>query len=328
MNNGILVIAAFVLDAFVGEFRSIPHPVQGFGVIIGLFNRVFNREGNSPAIKTAAGFFMAVIVACSGYLVPYLLIRYAYAYLPAWAGFALTLLLAYTTLSVKGLADSAREVIRPLLEGDMESARRALSMIVGRDTGSLDERGVTRGAVETVAENASDGVVAPLFYMAIGGVPLAMMYKAVNTMDSMVGYKDEKYRDFGRYPALIDDIANFIPARITSLYMILAAWVLSFFRPGAYSASGSIDILFRDRLNHKSPNSGYPEAAMAGALGVRLGGPSEYFGMVVDKPFIGDETSELTSEKVRDAVRLLYVTGAAAALDLAVFGYIISAIGG
>jgi len=328
MGNSVVILAAFVLDAIVGEFTKLPHPVQGFGLLVDAFGKVFNRAGAGVMVKRLGGVLMVVTVAGAGYLLPYMVIKETYRYAPVWAGHAVTLLFAYTALSMRGLADSAKRVMVPLGTGDRDGARKFLSMIVGRDTGGLDGEGISRAAVETVAENSSDGVVAPVFFMALGGVPLALMYKAVNTMDSMVGYRDERYLEFGWAAAMLDDVLNFIPARITALYMIIAAWILSFREPELYSASGAVDIMFRDRLNHKSPNSGYPESTMAGAIGVRLGGPSIYFGRTVEKPYIGDERRPAGADCIGHAVKLLYLTGALAALDLAFLAYVIDIIGG
>ncbi len=174
-------------------------------------------------------------------------------------------------------------------------------MIVGRDTAELDEQGITRAVVETVAENTSDGVIAPLFYLALGGPALALAYKAVNTLDSMVGYKNTAYKNFGWAAAKLDDLANFIPARISAVLLSLAAWCL----PGA-SGMNAFRISLRDGRKHASPNSGYPEAAVAGALGLRLGGPSVYGGVVLDKPFIGDEHGAFDKKSIEKSIRLMY----------------------
>lgn len=237
------------------------------------------------------------------------IILLAYRYGGGVGGAIVTIYLAYTTISVKGLADAAKEVLARLDQGDLEGARKALSMVVGRDTAGLDPEGIVRGAVETVSENASDGVVAPLFYLALGGPALAMAYKAVNTMDSMVGYKDERYTDFGRGAAKLDDILNYIPARLTGVLIALAAFLLGLVgQGGRFSWKGSWRIFLRDRANHESPNSGQPEAAMAGALSVWLGGESSYKGIIKVKPYIGEPTEPLSPTKISDAVRLLYVT--------------------
>jgi len=213
-------------------------------------------------------------------------------------------------------------VKRPLKDGDIHAARGALSMVVGRDTAGLDSKDVARGAVETVAENTSDGVVAPLFYMALGGVPLAMAYKAINTMDSMVGYRTEKYRDFGWAAARLDDLANFIPARLAALFMVASSALLQAAYPDRFSAKRSWTVFLRDGKKHTSPNSGRPEAAAAGSLGVRLGGENSYFGKTSVKPYIGEPLRELGPDAITDCVRLMYATSALAVATFAAFSRI------
>ena len=228
-------------------------------------------------------------------------------------GFIIAVVLAYTTLAARDLARSARNVLVHLEGGDIAGARHALSMIVGRDTAGLDERGIVRAVVETVAENSSDGVLAPLFYLTLGGPALAMAFKAVNTLDSMVGYRNDAYKDFGWAAARLDDLANFIPARISAVLLCLVAWCL----PGA-SVRDAFRISLRDGRKHASPNSGYPEAAMAGALGLRLGGPGTYEGVVLDKPYIGDALRDFDKKTIEMSIRLMYCATTFAVL-LAVF---------
>jgi adenosylcobinamide-phosphate synthase len=191
-------------------------------------------------------------------------------------------------------------VIRFLLKDDLEEARKQLSYIVGRDTGSLTKEGVVRAVVETIAENMADGIIAPFFYAGIFGAPLAFAYKAVNTLDSMFGYKNEKYMEFGYFPAKLDDVFNYIPARITGLLIVLSSLILG------YDYKNSFKIYKRDRYNHTSPNSAHPEAAMAGALGVQLGGANYYFGKIVEKPTIGDKTKEIEINDVNKTAKVLY----------------------
>jgi adenosylcobinamide-phosphate synthase len=248
-----------------------------------------------------------------------------------YVGFAVSALMAYTTLVARALADSAQAVLAPLDNGDILGARKELSMIVGRDTENLDEKEIIRAVVETVAENASDGVVAPLFYMALGGPALAMAYKAVNTLDSMAGYKSARYINFGWAAARMDDAANFIPARITAVLICLVSGLLRRLKPAATplpqpspprgegdsAVQNPWRVMFRDGRNHPSPNSGYPEAAMAGALGVRLGGQSTYGGRPGPKPFIGNGHPVLDKKDVEKSVRLMYCASLFAALGVA-----------
>lgn len=316
------IIAAFVLDMLFGDPRAVPHPVQAIGLLISMAERLARRIAVTPAGLRIAGAVMTLFVCAVSYAVPALAVYAAYRYIGHAGGVAVTVYLAYTTISAKSLAEAARAVMQPLAAGDLPGARGALSMVVGRDTQGLSEPDIARGAVETVAENSSDGVVAPLLYMAVGGVPLAFMYKAINTMDSMAGYKSDRFIDFGRASARLDDVANFIPARLTGILAVAAAALLSATGAAGYSPDGAWAVFVRDRKNHASPNSGHPEAAMAGALGVRLGGESSYFGVGSVKPYIGDKVSELGPDKIADAVRLMLATAVLAV----VFCYAIAAV--
>jgi len=316
-------ILAFALDMALGDPRSLPHPVEVIGAAVSRFDGTLRRTAVGPQAQKLAGAIMVVVVVSGAFVISYALIAVVYRLLGSFGGAAATAVLAYTTISARGLASSALAVARPLYAGDIGAARSALSMIVGRDTGGLDGRELVRGAVETVAENASDGVVAPLFYLALGGVPLAMAYKAVNTMDSMVGYRNHDYANFGWAAARLDDAANFIPARLSGLFVTIASGMLGLVYRGRYSAAGAWRILLRDRLNHPSPNSGHPEAAVAGALGVRLGGTSSYFGKTSVKPHIGDPSRELGPDTVGDAVRLMYAASLTALFALAYLSHLL-----
>jgi len=303
------IYAAFLLDFLAGDPPSIPHPVRFMGSYISFFDRHANRPEMSQAARLAAGALLLVTTAGLSYLITWYLLKLAWWVNP-YLYHIVNILLLYTCIAARCLSDEGMKIYRALEKGDIEKSRGLLSMIVGRDTGHLDESGVTRGAVETVAENTSDGVIAPLFYMFLGGAPLAMAYKAVNTLDSMVGYKNERYMHFGRASARFDDVANYIPARITGLFMVAAAMLLKLdFRR-------SLEILIRDSRNHSSPNSGFPEAAAAGALGVQLGGTNLYFGRPVEKPVIGDSRRPLEGRNIKSAIGLMY---ASSMLALAIF---------
>lgn len=302
------IVLAYVLDLFFGDPKSVPHPVQAIGYLVSRSESLLLASFKGESRERYAGVAMVVFVTGTVYVISLMLVSLSLRYLGYWAGPVVPVYLAYTTISVKSLKEAALSVLSPLRDEDLHGARKMLSMVVGRDTEGLSQPEVVRGAVETVAENTSDGVVAPLFYLAIGGVPLALAYKAVNTMDSMVGYKSDRYINFGMAAAKLDDIANYIPARLTGLMMVGATAVLSFLRPGRYSVSGSWSIFKRDRKNHASPNSGHPEAAMAGALGVQLGGESSYLGVKGVKPYIGDAVNPLGPGKISDAVRLMFAT--------------------
>jgi adenosylcobinamide-phosphate synthase len=313
------LLFAFLLDLLLGDPGGLPHPVKIIGNFAARLERALNRPGAGKIYLLSAGLASAAVVVALTFAVTFFLVEAAYRHLGRLGGGAVEVVLAYTTLSAKSLAGAAKEVLHPLLAGDLPEARRKLSMVVGRDTEHLDGTQVVRGAVETVAENTSDGVIAPLFYLALGGAPLAMAYKAVNTLDSMFGYKNERFLYFGRAAARLDDIANFIPARLSALFTVIASFLLNLTGGGrgGYSWRSSLRVLVKDRLNHTSPNSGYPEAAAAGALGVRLGGENSYFGVASVKPFIGEPSRPLVPERINESVRLMYLTAALGVITFA-----------
>ena len=292
----LIVLSAVLLDLVLGDPRALPHPVVAIGRLISFLEPLLRRGfGNA---RVAGVMLLATTVGVS-YGTAALILHLAYAVSPA-AGFLAALYLAWVSLAARSLHLESGKVAKALRQGDLPGARLALSYIVGRETAELDEQEIVRGAVETVAENTGDGVIAPLCYLMLGGPALAIAYKAVNTLDSMVGYKNERYLEFGWASARLDDLANYLPARLTGLLMVLAAPVCSL------SGSGAWRIMLRDGRNHSSPNSGFPEAAAAGALGVRLGGANRYFGKVVEKPAIGDASLPLSLEAYGGAVRLMY----------------------
>lgn len=311
---------AFILDLILGDPRRLPHPVRLVGYAVSRLERLLHLPGKGTGFLTAAGSALAVLLAFFVFFLSYLLLKASFLYLGHAWGTALAVYLAYTTISVRGLADGAKEVMEPLKNGDLDLARRGLSMVVGRDTAGLDAEEVARGAVETVSENTSDGIVAPLFYLALGGPPLALMYKSINTMDSMIGYKNERYLYFGRAAARLDDIANFVPARLTALLMVAASFISA--GENAFSWKDSWRIMKRDSRKHPSPNSGYPEAAAAGSLNVRLGGVNAYSGVRSKKPFIGDPVEPLSPAKIEAAIRLMYVTAFLALAVSAAIAYV------
>lgn len=300
MISPIVLALAFVLDLAIGDPRWLPHPVVIMGKGISGMERFLRRHFRGGGEKTAGVLLVVSIVLPSGiiaFLVSKLLFSFS-NFLVALLGAAVFVYLVSTTLALRDLVDSARLVINAIERGEIGDARSKLAMIVGRDTDTLGEDAVLRATIETVAENLSDGFVAPLFYLALGGLPLAMAYKAVNTLDSMVGYKNEQYLRLGWASARLDDIANYVPARITGFSIAAAAFVYFLFRSSEDRVQQALTrgrrafrVMIRDGRNHTSPNSGLSEAAMAGALGVRLGGPATYGGSVVVKPYIGDETT-------------------------------------
>ncbi len=307
--DGLVILCAFFLDFVFGDPRWFPHPVRGMGLLIRAGETILRRFARTPMAERIAGAALAVLMISLVSATAQFLILASFRASPP-LGFIISVVMAYTTLAARDLAGSARTVLVCLEADDLPGARKALSMIVGRDTEELDEKEIARAAVETVAENSSDGVIAPLFYMAIGGPAFALAYKAVNTMDSMIGYKNEKYLNFGWAAARLDDIANYIPARITAVLICLTANVStqahSAFRIPQSALQAPWRIMLRDGRSHTSPNSGYPEAAMAGALGVRLGGPSSYGGKQSLKPFIGAEGAAPGKKDIEKSIRFMY----------------------
>ena len=313
MSAVAVLAVAFILDLVLGDPAWLPHPVVAIGRAIAWLEKVLRRVfPQTPRGEVEAGAVLVVLICLAAFFSTFLLLHLL-ARLDHRLAFVAECYLGYQLLATRCLADAAEKVFEPLARGDLAAARQAVGMIVGRDTAELSEAGVARATVETVAENASDGVVAPLLYMAIGGLPLAMLYKAINTMDSMIAYKNDKYLHFGRVAARLDDIANFLPARITARLMVHAADLCRLDSKNAWK------IYLRDRGKHTSPNAGHPESACAGALGVQLGGDSIYFGKVVHKPTLGDPLRDIEPADIRRSKRLLYATALVALVWCIVF---------
>lgn len=295
------VLGGFVLDAIFGDPAWLPHPVVLMGkAITALEKRLRAQFPQTPQGELCGGAVLAAVLPVGTFLITALVCRLAAALHPL-AGLAVQMFWCAQALAAKGLAQESRNVYKELQKQDLPAARKAVARIVGRDTQNLTAEGVTKAAVETVAENASDGVIAPLLYMLLGGAPLALTYKAVNTMDSMVGYKNEKYLNFGRAAAKLDDAANYLPSRIAALLWIAAAALTG------NDAKGAWRIWRRDRRNHASPNSAQTESACAGALGVQLAGPATYFGEYYDKPTIGDAARAIEPKDILRANRMMRV---------------------
>ncbi len=287
-----------LLDLALGDPRWLPHPVVLIGRLITTLDTTFDRIG---AHQRAAGVALLVLTAGSAGAAAWLIIRGS-LHLHPLAGFLASVIISYTCLATRSLHRESALVADALAAGNLVEARRCLAHIVGRDTAELDEGGIWRALVETVAENTTDGIVAPLFWLTATGPVGGMVYKAVSTLDSMVGYKSERYLRFGWASARMDDLLNFIPSRLTALLMILAAPL------AGLSPTGALSIVLRDRLKHPSPNSGHPEAAAAGALGVRLGGPSTYKGIPSWKEYIGLPLEPLNEQAYRGMLKLMYLT--------------------
>ena len=297
---GYAVLGGFVLDAIFGDPAWLPHPVVFMGKCISRLEKLLRAR----LPKTAQGELLggAVVAFCLpvGTFLVTSLVCLAATELSPWLGLAVQMFWCGQALAAKGLVQESSNVYAQLIKNDLPAARKAVSRIVGRDTQNLTAEGVTKAAVETVAENASDGVIAPLLYMLIGGAPLALTYKAINTMDSMLGYKNEKYLYFGRAAAKLDDVANYIPSRLAALLWVAAAAFTG------NDAKGAWRIWRRDRRCHASPNSAQTESACAGALGVQLAGPAYYFGEYYPKPTIGDALRPIEPQDILRANRMMY----------------------
>lgn len=304
------LILGFFLDLLIGDPHGFPHPVVLIGKLIDVtekgMRKIFPKTVRGENFAGAAIWLIVVIVSTA---LPTLLLWLAYG-VSRWLGLALETIMCAQILATKSLRQESMKVYQALQTGDLEKARHTVSMIVGRDTQRLDEAGVARAAVETVAENTSDGIIAPMLFLAIGGAPLGFFYKAVNTMDSMLGYVEMPYKNVGLVPAKMDDLFNFLPARISALLMLAAGALLGM------DGKNGWKIFKRDRYNHASPNSAQTESVCAGLLGLRLAGDAWYHSVLHKKKYIGDPLREIEPEDIPKACRLLYAT---AFLGLVVF---------
>jgi adenosylcobinamide-phosphate synthase len=289
-------LVALLLDFLIGDPYCFPHPVKLMGKWIAWEEKTARSLAKDNASLKKLGGGIVLLNLILSFFLPFALLRLLRGYPPLFH--IVNTYLLYTCIAAGCLQREAMKIYRALSES-LDKARYQLSFIVGRETKNLEEKEVIRATVETVAENTSDGVIAPMFYAMIGGVPLAFLYKMGNTMDSMLGYLNEKYRDIGFFPAKTDDVLNFLPARLTGLMVCLSS-LLRFRVPDGFR------IMIRDRKNHKSPNCAYPEGAVAGLLGVQLGGDNTYFGEVVEKPRIGDRVRDLEKDDIRRAVEIMY----------------------
>lgn len=299
----------FILDLLIGDPNNPFHPVRGIGLLASKLETIF-RKLLKNSLKIA-GLIVWIITIILTFAITYGII-FVCMKINKYLGVIVQGIIIYFCISAKGLVVEGYKVIKYLNEGNIEKSRKQLSYIVGRDTESLDSKGITRAVIETIAENMSDGVIAPILFAGIFGAAGSMAYKAVNTMDSMFGYKNEKYIKFGYFPAKLDDLFNYIPARVTGILIIIS----SFFLKRDYK--NSLKIYKRDRYNHTSPNSAHPEAAMAGALDIQLGGANYYFGKIVEKPVIGDKIKEIEINDVKKTAEILYLS--------AVMGFILMVI--
>lgn len=300
LNNPIAfqIIIASILDIMLADPYWFPHPVKGIGKIINYGETMLRFAGFTERL---GGIILTVFVTSISYFSTLLVINICLEF-GDLCKLLISAVLIYFTLSIKGLVKEAKKIILLLENDDLQGARRSLANIVGRDTGNLDKSQIQRACIESIAENIVDGVLSSLFYAFIGGAPLAMAYKAINTLDSMIGYKNERYLKFGWAGARLDDVANYLPARISRFFIPLAALIC-----GA-NVYKSLTVSMFEGHKHPSPNSGISEAAFAGALGIRLGGESTYNGVVSNKPFIGDEDELVSIAKMKKAIHLVYAT--------------------
>lgn len=296
------IILAFLLDCVLGDPYNFPHPVKFIGKYIKFFeNKVFKKVHSDKELKYKYGFILLVTTCLIVYGSTFVILFVAKS-INIYLFYILNIILLWTSISPKCLANEAYKVYKELVNKNIDEARKKISYLVSRDTKELDFQSIAKATIETVFENTSDGIIAPLFFAAIGGTPLAMSYKAVSTLDSMVGYHNQKYEHFGFFSAKADDILNFIPARVSGLLIVVSSVFLS------YDYKSSWEIFLRDRKNHKSPNSAHPEAAGAGALGIRLGGATSYFGKVTNKPYIGNLIKEIEATDIIKSIKLMYTS--------------------
>lgn len=310
------IVIGFILDLIFGDPYNFPHIIRLMGNAISFMEKlllgpkvsnqledkqIFSKTKKQKIIDRLKGLILVLFMLILFGILPIMVLEIVYAY-NIFAGFVIESFICYQMIAAKSLKVESMKVHNSLVEKDVIKSRLNVSMIVGRDTKNLDFDGIAKAAVETVAENTSDGVVAPLIYMFIGGGGLGMMYKAINTMDSMVGYKNDRYIDFGYFPAKLDDIVNFIPARVGALLMIATSFILG------YDYRNAFKIFVRDRYNHKSPNSAQTESVCAGALGIKLAGAAYYFGKLYEKPYIGDDRERISPKHIIEANRLMYGT--------------------
>lgn len=304
------IVCGFILDVIFGDPLWLPHPICLIGNLIGFLEKKLRKiAGENSSNLLVAGFLLVAIVLVLSFAITYYILDFAKSFNP-WLAFIIETIMFYQIFAIKSLKEESEKVYDKLVNSTIEKARVQLSWIVGRDTAELSKDEVTKGTIETIAENTADGVIAPMFFMFIGGAPLAFLYKGINTMDSMVGYKNDKFLYFGRCAAKLDDLANFIPARITAVLMIMATFILK------YNYKNAIKIFLRDRYKHLSPNSAQTESVVAGALGITLGGGHYYFGKFVPKEIMGDNLNKVSTEDIKKTNKIMYLS---ATIGLVIF---------
>lgn len=308
------IILGFLVDLIIGDPQNPYHPIRIIGSVCKFTEKIFRKIMKNSLKVAGLLTWIAVVTIVFGF--NYYLLKAVNMISPI-LGVIVSAIMIYFCISTKALKTEGLKVIKYIKNNDIKGARKQLSYIVGRDTANLDKEGVLKAVIETVAENMSDGVIAPLFFIGLGGAPLGFLYKAVNTMDSMFGYKNDKYMEFGYFPAKLDDVFNYIPARLTGYFTIFVAFLIGL------DYKNSFIIYNRDKNNHSSPNSAHPEAAVAGALRIRLGGPNYYFGKLVEKPTIGDDLEYINLLKVYLTNKILYGVATIGLAMALIFNFII-----
>ncbi len=294
-----IIAAAWGLDALLGDPEMLPHPVKAMGRLI---RTLENTTRKRIANKKVAGIMTGISVPLAAFCITAAVVEMA-GWIDPRLRAVISILLIYTCLSTRCLGQEAQGILNSIKAGDSITARSRVARIVGRDTHDLDEQGIARATIESVSENTVDGIISPLLYAFLGGAPLAMAYKAISTLDSMVGYKDERYREFGWFSARLDDAANFIPARLCLIIIPLASFMVCSGR-----AFKTIKTMLRDGTKHPSPNAGFPESGFAGALGIKLGGASTYNGVTLHKPFLGSSEKDVEAGDIKKSIRLMWCT--------------------
>lgn len=301
MEIAFIALLAFIIDCIIGDPYTKFHPVALMGKLIDFLDKLLRKDDSAEPTKLVCGFILVLIMLGISYAIPYYLIAAMnWLHVPVWLNVIIQAVILSFMISPKSLEKAGREIYDELIQNNIDAARIKVNYIVSRDVNRMNEKDITRAAVETVAENTVDGIISPLFFFFIGGLPLAVLYRAANTMDAMLGYKNDKYLYFGRTAARVDDVLNFIPARITGILLVITA----FFQRFDYK--NALKMMLRDAKKHPSPNGGYSEATVAGALNIRLGGINYYFGRQSFRAYMGDDTQELKPVHIMQTIKMMY----------------------
>lgn len=301
VETAFIALLAFAIDSIIGDPYTKYHPVALMGKLIDFLDRLLRKDDSSEPTKLVCGFILVAVMLGICYAAAhYLIAAMNWLHVPVWLNIIIQAVILSFMISPKSLEKAGREIYDELIQNNIDAARIKVNYIVSRDVNRMNEKDITRAAVETVAENTVDGIISPLFFFFIGGLPLAVLYRAANTMDAMLGYKNDKYLYFGRTAARVDDVLNFIPARITGILLVIT----SFFQRFDYK--NALKMMLRDAKKHPSPNGGYSEATVAGALNIRLGGINYYFGRQSFRAYMGDDTQELKPVHIMQTIKMMY----------------------